>query len=378
VTRLTPSDQADTGAAPGSAAIPSQRSARGLRLLILGTGESASALRSRAADAGAELAQRFSSRVTHVVVDETVDEDDARVVRAVAAGLPVLDPVKGGELIGGRDVIGDRGDSTGAELMPAAVKADDRGDRGALDEGEEEGVSEAAIGDVVLDEAQGVALVRPREEAETESDLDGPSSVFAGSALESVLLFPPLPADETAAVGGCGCGEDCGGGTADLSSDVTTGAEVEAGARARQASSGEESAAREWTARRGEASPLEDMAAEGIEVASVEDVADDRGQAHAPTQAVAASVLWTLVPLVSLGLLTPAAMAYAAFRLRSRTLGAATVLYAVAVVAAFTVSATAPQGGAHSGVSDLLTACFAASWLGGTVHAFMIRRRVFG
>lgn len=123
---------------------------------------------------------------------------------------------------------------------------------------------------------------------------------------------------------------------------------------------------------------MEDMAAEGIEVASVEDVADDRGQAHAPTQAVAASVLWTLVPLVSLGLLTPAAMAYAAFRLRSRTLGAATVLYAVAVVAAFTVSATAPQGGAHSGVSDLLTACFAASWLGGTVHAFMIRRRVFG
>ena len=347
MTRLTPSDQADTGSAPGSAAIPSQRSAQGLRLLILGTGESAGALRSQAADAGAELAQRFSSRVTHVVVDDTVDEDDARVVRALAAGLPVLDLVKGSELIGER-----------------------AHDGGAAEE-DEEGVSEASgSSNAVVAEAPyevpGVTLVRPRAEAdiEIESALDGPSSVFAGSALESVLLFPPLPAGDSAAAGGCGCGEDCGGGTADLDSDVET--ETEAGLA---------SSAADLT-RLEEASPLEDLAGERTLVSATQGAADERGQAL-PQTAVAASVLWALVPLVSLGLLTPAAMAYAAYRLRSRILGAATVLYAAAVVAAFTASAAAPRGGAHGGVSDLLTACFAASWLGGTVHAFMIRRRVF-
>jgi hypothetical protein len=370
VTRLTPSDQADTGAAPGSAAIPSQRSAQGLRLLILGTGESAGALRSRAADAGAELAQRFSSRVTHVVVDDTVDEGDARVVRALAAGLPVLDLAKGGELIGASGIGGGHADSDALASMPVKPTTGDEDDGGAV---EEEGVREAAIGDVVMDEAQGVALVRPRAEAEIESEPDGPSSVFAGSALESVLLFPPLPANESAVASGCG--EDCGGGAADLGSEVATGSdEPELGGDER--TYGDGGAAFE-AAEAGLTSPLEDVAGERIEVSTAESAADERAQASTPA-AAAASVAWAVVPLVSLGLLTPASMAYAAYRLRSGALAAATALYAVAVVAAFAVSAAAPRGGAHSSVSDLLTVCFAASWLGGTVHAFLIRRRVFG
>jgi hypothetical protein len=60
-------------------------------------------------------------------------------------------------------------------------------------------------------------------------------------------------------------------------------------------------------------------------------------------------------------------------------LAVGTVLYLVAVSAAFTVSAAAPlRTGAHAAIGDLLTGCLAASWLGGTAHAFVIRRRVFG
>ena len=62
----------------------------------------------------------------------------------------------------------------------------------------------------------------------------------------------------------------------------------------------------------------------------------------------------------------------------SRALWAATVLYSIAVTAAFTLSAAAPlRTGAHTTVGELLICGLAASWLGGTVHGFLVRRRVF-
>jgi hypothetical protein len=98
-----------------------------------------------------------------------------------------------------------------------------------------------------------------------------------------------------------------------------------------------------------------------------------------PAGRAASSAAWALVPLVSLGLLTPIAMGYAAYRLRSRVLWAVTAGYTAAMAAAFVLSAAAPsRSGSHSLVGDLLTACLIASWLGGTVHSFLIRRRVFG
>jgi hypothetical protein len=104
-----------------------------------------------------------------------------------------------------------------------------------------------------------------------------------------------------------------------------------------------------------------------------------RESAQAPV-AAAGSIAWALVPLASLGLLTPISMGYAAYRLRSRPLAYATASYTIAVTAAFAVSAAVPRGGGatHSAVSDLLTACLATSWLGGTIHSLLIRRRVFG
>ena len=46
--------------------------------------------RRRAGEAGAELAQRFSARVTHVVVEPGLPADDSRVAKALAADLRVL------------------------------------------------------------------------------------------------------------------------------------------------------------------------------------------------------------------------------------------------------------------------------------------------
>ena len=92
-----------------------------------------------------------------------------------------------------------------------------------------------------------------------------------------------------------------------------------------------------------------------------------------------ASYAWAAIPFASLGLLTPVAMGYAAYRQRSRSLGAVAAWYLFAVTIAFAISATATDGTrTQSSVGDLLTICLAASWIGGTVHALLIRRQVFG
>lgn len=405
MTRLTPSDQAGTGSAPGSATIPPQRSPRSLRLLVLGTGDPAAALRARAADAGAELAQRFSSRVTHVVVDGTIGEDDARVTRARTAGLPVLSIEQGDELLGTRD---ERGEVAAAEVVaadvvevevegagPGAAQAD--GEAGEEFRVEPVAVEEVERGEAAwigIGEAEPIDVIRPRYEPEyaAQSLEDGPTNVFGGSALEAVLLFPPLPAEGS--VGTCGCGEIDGGegvGSAEGSGDE---GESGVGVEVRAEGGGLSGAAAELVGMQALVERDEDFAAD-VDVAGVmagdvvlghgsETSAADDALAATPAEtqtpvAAAGSIAWALVPLASLGLLTPVAMGYAAYRLRSRPLAFATGWYTVAVTAAFAVSAAAPRGGgaAHSAVSDLLTACLATSWLGGTIHSFLIRRRVF-
>jgi hypothetical protein len=434
VTRLTPSDQADTSSAPGSAAIPPQRSAQGLRLLVLGSGSSAGTLRSRAAAAGAELAQRFSARVTHVVVDDTVAEDDARVARARDAGLPVLDLEQGAQLlgvsegpalasvpaldpalaqasvdalvaesvdaVGGVDEVAQEGafevavEVAGAEIDGGAESAQRGGgeDRAQVVAEDEVVAADVVAGAEVAEEKaeeteEAIELVRPRSEytAEPLKDDDGPSNVFAGSALEAVLLFPPLPAEESVMT--CGCGEGCGGQDLDL--DLVDVVDVVGVLDAVDEVGGGGGAVDEYAIdgdELGGDSGGGDVAESEVAVSAVRSLrgaskevpaAEHLGQS-AGVAAASASVAWALVPLASLGLLTPVAMGYAAYRLRSRPLAAATGWYTLAVVAAFTVSAAVPHGGAQSPAGDLLAACLATSWVGGTIHSLLIRKRVFG
>ena len=121
--------------------------------------------------------------------------------------------------------------------------------------------------------------------------------------------------------------------------------------------------------------------AEGQDVAGVAEVEPSGSEAKAGRRALtgtAASVAWALLPLVSIGLLAPVGVGYAAYRLRSRVLSVAAVCYTLAVAAAFAVSAVSPvRTGRHALAGELLLACVGVSWLGGTVHSFLIRRRVF-
>lgn len=84
------------------------------------------------------------------------------------------------------------------------------------------------------------------------------------------------------------------------------------------------------------------------------------------------SFLWAVIPLLSLGMLTPAVFLYAAAKLRSILLGAATVLYAGAWVTMFvTAGKTGPGVGTAFGIGLLVGA------IGGTAHALAVRRAVF-
>lgn len=87
----------------------------------------------------------------------------------------------------------------------------------------------------------------------------------------------------------------------------------------------------------------------------------------------AVSMIWALVPLITLGIATTLVFVYPALRLRK-----AIHWLAVAGYLALTVTVFAT---AHSPDSSARAAVFAAVivvlWLGGTAHAFAIRSRVF-
>lgn len=424
VTTVTPSDRADAiSSSKRPAAIPTQRSDRALRLLVLGTGDDAVAFRERATQAGAELAQRFSVRVTHVVAEDGVGEQDARVVRARTAGIPVLGLADGDQLLAGEEA--DAGADTGGAGTADAGRREGEGGGGEA-EVKVEAEAEAGVGVEVAgggetyegvsgeEEAEGdravelgtqelevetdphrrvVSLVRPRTELTPEPAEVRPSDVFTGSALEAVLHFPPLRTEEEGAERGeAGEGEDGlvgGKGTAvgeggersalmDVVAEACAcgGDEVEERrAEGFVGEGGDGAGVGEGVAGREDSVEEDGVAAEGMGTASASAVASGRRV----TAGTAASFAWALLPLVSIGLLTPIGIGYAAYRLRSRVLVIATICYTVLVAAAFAVSAASPvRTGTHAAAGELLLACLGASWLGGTVHSFLIRRRVFG
>lgn len=468
VTTVTPSEQAGATSAKRPATIPTQRSGQTLRLLVLGTGDDAAAFRARAAEAGVELAQRFSVRVTHVVVEAGVGDDDARVVRARGAGLPVLGLLDGARLVEetmtgagragaengvaegfeegvGEDVrerpregveeragkeIGGLGETgTAADVGAGAGVGGEASEEAGSERGAERLAARSAdpevergedgteVEDGDSEDEDAVALTRPRAEAAPESSDGGPSDVFSGSAFEAMLQFPPLPTDalegEGEGVEGIGNGTDARGAEADVrvgagtgvgvgaGADVDASVGVDAGAGAEATVGGvaderpsmlmdavaaacaaaeAEAEAETKAAGAGAAAAGDELEAAGERVDVVELLgAAESGDRGAAALGRTASVAWALAPLVSLGLLTPVAIGYAAYRLRSRRLAAATACYTVAIVAAFAVSAALPvHTRAQSIIGDLMTTCLAVAWLGGTAQALMLRRRVFG
>jgi hypothetical protein len=88
-----------------------------------------------------------------------------------------------------------------------------------------------------------------------------------------------------------------------------------------------------------------------------------------------ATIMWALIPLLTLGLLAFVPFAHAAAKLQHRRLWLVAACYAVVTVGLFGPLADA------SNTSDLGAALFTAAWfaliVGSTVHALVLRRRVF-
>jgi hypothetical protein len=365
VSTLTPSDRAEAAAGTRAAAIPPQRAGQTLRLLILGGGTEADALRVRAAAVGIELAQRFSSRVTHVIVDADVPDDDSRLARARSAGLPVLCLADCSELLG----LGQYGDSTSAEAAEAAVVGTAAAEA-EVEASTDTDASDASDASDAPDAPEPLLLVEsvestgPDDPAGLADLADLTEQVAdASTSLGAAPFFPPPPLPPQVAVGY----ETSDLGILDPHPGLAAETVIE-------------------TAAEPDAPPAVFVFAPDVispDLPAATAVATPAIAPIAPTTTAsrsvqAASIAWALVPLVSLGLLTPVVIGYGAYRLRSRLLAAVTACYAFAVAAAFTVSAASPAGTRpHSAVGDLLTTSLAVAWLGGTAHAFALRHRVF-
>lgn len=85
------------------------------------------------------------------------------------------------------------------------------------------------------------------------------------------------------------------------------------------------------------------------------------------------TILWALIPLLSLGLLAPVPFAMAAVRLRQRRIWLVTAAYAIGS-ALLIVGAFTPEGGRGEA---LVGPVLLLLMVGGTTHAFLLRRRVF-
>jgi DNA polymerase-3 subunit epsilon len=89
------------------------------------------------------------------------------------------------------------------------------------------------------------------------------------------------------------------------------------------------------------------------------------------------SIAWALVPLLTLGLLTSVIVGHASIRLRSRTIAVTGALYAIATVCFMTLATIYPDGSPPVAANAVMLVCFLGPWLGGTVQAFTLRRRMF-
>jgi Helix-hairpin-helix motif len=85
------------------------------------------------------------------------------------------------------------------------------------------------------------------------------------------------------------------------------------------------------------------------------------------------SLLWALVPFVSLGLLTPITIGYAAFRIRSVAVALTAVPYTIGIVTVM-VGTDAYGDNPPAVIDALMTVSILAAWFAGTAQAFALRR----
>lgn len=381
----------------GTDEIPGQRGGQGVRLLVLGTDGSSQELRDRATAAGYELAQRYSARVSHVAYGTGIDPEDARYAKIRDAGLILLPLQKCAEALGlvAGEVTGAASAETEMESVGAAAGTVDAAADVVDGAVVEDVVTRDVVTDAVIEPAsvvEAVAVVESEVESavEFEAQVDHvePEAVEELEALvdlvdDEPLEIPPLhhvdelvddlavepvePAEIPLAAAVIGA--DPWLGESDAEDDegdeareeipvisVTTG---------RPAIQARTEIRTETRTRRPGRDRNRDAAADAAEPRS--------GAGH-----VLFSLVWALIPFATFGLLTPVAFGYAAYRLRSRALALSSLLYTIAVVLSFVLSAARPHAAAPSNATGaLLTVALAGTWIGGTLHGLSIRNRVF-
>jgi hypothetical protein len=346
MTSMTSPQHTDRG---GTDEIPGPRGGQGVRLLVLGNDSDAQQLRDRAAAAGYELAQRYSARVSHVAYGTGVDPEDVRYAKIREAGLPLL------PLQACASELGLRGGAARAgKTKGKAGKAGERPAETAETAGTTETAAEAGTVEPTAEaEAEAVEKVELLETVAAEPEIESEEPELAGEA----LAFLPL----AAAVIGVDPWEGERQAPEYVLHETEPGTEPEADEKTETAT---------------------DAAAEPAAAPVVWSVAGTGTGSVAANRSslgrIVTSILWALIPFATFGLLSPITFGYAAYRLRSRGLALTTLVYTLAVMLAFVLSAVRPHASAPSDAAGaLLTVCLAGTWIGGTLHAFSLRARVF-
>lgn len=364
--------------------IPAPRGGQGVRLLVLGGDEDARLLRERAAAAGFELAQRYSARVSHVAYGAGVDPQDGRYAKIRDAGLALLPIQACAAELGLAKPAKPAESPVPAQAEPRLEERQPARERNREPEPEPDEVPE----DDLLDQPGGpdpLAYPPLPEEEPNEpgpEELDPTAVALAAAAIgadrwptdfEVVEISEMTEISEVVTETVIEVGETREtepDGASDEAAEITGVADVVAGDEALEdIEILQEVALAEAIV---ESEPI-------VEGESVEPEPEPADAATPRPRLLVLSVVWALIPLISLGLLTPLVFGYAAIRTRSRLYAAATVGYALAVLLAFALSAEHPQpGSTANGTGGLLTFALALSWLGGTGHALTARTRVFG
>ena len=316
-----------------------------MRLLVLGTYLDAQELRDRAQAAGYELAQRYSARVSHVAYGSGVDPADARYTTIRDAGLPLRPLQKCAEELGLWDDA-----AAGAETAEPVVEPAE------------------AVADPVADPVTGTA---PEIEAEADAAAEIAAEIEADDA---PLDFPPLRTPDHDAADAApdeapehlydqeSAAEFVPGFAEDEPLEIPLAAAV--------------LGADPWLGERGDLTAAQDAPEPQLKQTGESD--DVHAHPDGAVGRVLLSVLWALIPLATFGLLSPVTFGYAAYRLRSRALALTALVYTLAVVLSFILSAIRPHAATPSDAAGaLLTVCLAGTWIGGTLHALSLRTRVF-
>jgi len=346
MTSMTSPQQTDRR---GTDEIPGQRGGQGVRLLVLGTYLDAQELRDRAQAAGYELAQRYSARVSHVAYGSGVDPADARYTKIRDAGLPLLPLQKCAEELGLWDDAVAGSETAEPVVEPAEAVADTATDP----------VDDTAAATEAATEAEADAEI----DAEIEAD-------------DEPLDFPPLRTPDRDAADEAPSEEPEHLYDQESAADFVPGFAEDEPLELPLAAA--VLGADPWLGER------DDVTAQDLPEPQPEptDDAHEADDAHAHPDGgvgrILLSVLWALIPLATFGLLSPVTFGYAAYRLRSRALALTALVYTLAVVLSFILSAIRPHAATPSDAAGaLLTVCLAGTWIGGTLHALSLRTRVF-